>query len=235
MTAELLEGFQEKCDLIKNDPNTRAVVITGKGNCFSAGADFRSQVQIDDDTSMPHEKSYNIYKPFLSVIDIKVPVIAACNGHAVGGGFGLAMACDLRIFHSTSKYGVNFCKLGISPGMGLSYTLPAQIGYAKASELFYTAKLFSGQEAFEWGLASSVHENDVFMHALALAKEIAANAPLAIRSTKTLLQSSHRESILSAAKGEAIYQAELLSTPDSKEGMSALLEKRNPVFLGKPT
>lgn len=234
MTSELLNGFQDIVKKLKDNNDARAVVITGNGHCFSAGADFRSQVQIADDMSLPHEKSYNIYKPFLSVLDIEVPVIAAMNGHAVGGGFGLAMACDLRLVHASSKYGANFCKLGISPGMGLSYSLPAHVGHAKASELFYTGKLFSGHEAYLWGLALSVHENDVLSHALNLAASIAQNAPLALKTTKKLLQPFHRDSLISAAKKEAVYQAEILNTPDAIEGMQALLEKREPHFNGKP-
>src|SRR5688572_25034406 len=107
MTAELLASFAEASAAAKTDPQLRCVVVTGSGNCFSAGADFKSTLGAGD-AREPHERSYAMYVPFLSLLDLDVPVIGALNGHAVGGGFGLALVCDIRIGALEAKYGANF-------------------------------------------------------------------------------------------------------------------------------
>src|SRR4051812_9061937 len=106
MTPELLDAFVVASAAARADTSVRCVVVTGTGACFSSGADFKATLQRND--GEPHERSYAMYAPFLSLLDIDVPVIAALNGHAVGGGFGLALVCDLRFGVDGAKYGANF-------------------------------------------------------------------------------------------------------------------------------
>src|SRR5687767_11631470 len=120
MTPELLDAFAVASAAARADTSIRCVVVTGTGKCFSSGADFKSNLQRDAGEA-PHERSYAMYAPFLSLLDIDVPVIGALNGHAVGGGFGLALICDLRIGAVDAKYGANFVTLGLAPGMSISY------------------------------------------------------------------------------------------------------------------
>ncbi len=233
MTPELLAGFAEKIALIENDPSLRCVIITGIGRCFSAGADFRSQIQSGDTQLCPHERSYAMYKPFLQVLDIPIPVIGALNGHAVGGGFGLSLLCDIRIANSTSKYGANFAKLGLHPGLAISHLLPRLIGLPRASELLYTGRLINGATAVNWGLYNYAKDaTEVLTMAMHLAEQIARNAPIAVRTTKRTLRQSVDHEIRQAAFREAFVQAETVETNDAKEGMAALLEKREPHFTG---
>ncbi len=155
------------------------MVVGGSGSCFSAGADFKAQVQRGADTRLPHERSYAMYEPFLSVLDIDVPVMAAMKGHAVGGGFGLALLCDIRIASRTARHGANFCRLGLASGLGIGYVLPRLIGPSRAAELLYTGRLIGGDELVQIGLASrAVDAEAVLPAALDLAREIAASAPL---------------------------------------------------------
>ena len=119
MTPELLDAFAAASAEART-ADVRCVVVTGSGSCFSSGADFKSTLQRDGDRRAPHERSYGMYEAFLSLLDIAVPVIGALNGHAVGGGFGLALVCDVRICARGAKYGANFVKLGLSPGMAIS-------------------------------------------------------------------------------------------------------------------
>ena len=128
MTAELLDAFAQASEQARVDADARCVVITGTGSCFSAGADFKSQIQREEVRRQPHERSYAMYEPFLSVLDIEVPVIGALQGHTVGGGFGLSLVCDIRIGNREAKYGANFARLGLAPGMSISYLLPRLIG-----------------------------------------------------------------------------------------------------------
>jgi len=235
MTPDLLASFARVTKKVRENRDLRAVVITGNGNCFSAGADFKSNVQVQDPSLLDHERSYQMYEPFLEVLDIEVPVIGALNGHAVGGGFGLALICDIRIAHCKSKYGANFTKLGLSPGMSISYLLPRLIGYSRASELLFTGRLMLGEEAERIGLVSSAHGSpeEVLDTAMTMARNIATCAPAAVRLTKRGIREQLGWDVRAGARLESFAQAATLKMADAKEGMAALLEKRPPVFHGK--
>ncbi|HEY4180292.1 MAG TPA: enoyl-CoA hydratase/isomerase family protein [Kofleriaceae bacterium] len=243
MTPELLDAFAKASWSAKSDANTRCVIVTGTGNCFSAGADFKATLQRDEDDPngkkrSPDDKSYAMYEPFLSLLDIEVPVIAACQGHAVGGGFGLSLVCDIRIVAKDAKYGANFTALGLAPGMSISHLLPRLIGVARASELLFTGRLVKGDEAERMGLANrAVDAADVMKEAEAMARAIADNAPFAVKETKKAiyrgLSYSGPTAVKDAARAEAHVQAISVAMDDAREGTTALLEKRKPTFTGK--
>ncbi len=236
MTSELLDGFHERVQEAREDNELRCVIITGKGRCFSAGADLRSQVQREDleRPLEPHERSYAMYIPFLSVLDIEVPTIAALNGHTVGGGFGLSLVCDMRIANADAKIGANFARLGFSSGMAISYILPKLVGIPKAAELLFSGRLFSGTEAYELGIANyAVAAEEVMPKAMALAQEISGSAPMAVKEIKRLFYANLGFNPRAAAMTEAVAQAATIETEDAKEGMAALLEKRAPVFRNR--
>jgi enoyl-CoA hydratase/carnithine racemase len=232
MTPELLDAFAAASAQARA-ADLRCLVVTGTGTCFSSGADFKSTVQRDGGHRAPNERSYAMYEPFLSLLDIAVPVIGALNGHTVGGGFGLALVCDLRIGARDARYGANFVKLGLSPGMAISYLLPRLIGVARANELLLTGRLIDGAEAERLGILNrAVAADDVLGEATALARTIADNAPLAVRATKRAIQRGLELQIRDAARLEAFAQAETLATGDAREGIAALLAKRPPKFTG---
>jgi len=232
MTPELLDAFAT-ASAHARAANLRCLVVTGTGTCFSSGADFKSAVQRDGAALASHERSYGMYEPFLSLLDIAAPVIGALNGHTVGGGFGLALVCDLRIGARDAKYGANFVKLGLAPGMAISYLLPRLIGLARANELLLTGRLIDGAEAERLGVLNrAVAADDVLGEALALARTIADNAPIAVRATKRAIQRGLELQIRDAARLEAYAQAESLATEDAREGIAALLAKRPPSFKG---
>lgn len=239
MTPELLDAFaaaSAAAAAATASPTApvRCVVVTGTGACFSSGADFKSVIQREGDDREPHERSYAMYAPFLSLLDLPVPVIGALNGHAVGGGFGLALVCDLRIGAREAKYGANFVKLGLAPGMAISYLLPRLIGVARASELLYTGQLVDGVDAERLGiLGRAVAASEVLPAALALARTIAANAPFAVRATKAAIRRGLALEIQEAARAEAHAQAASIATDDAREGIAALLAKRAPQFTGQ--
>ena len=234
MTPDLLEAFVEATGRAAADPDLRCVVITGRGNCFSAGADFKSQIQVPGEDLAGHEKSYQMYVPFLSVLDIEVPVIGALQGHAVGGGFGLALVCDVRVANQGSKYGANFTRIGLSPGMAISYILPRLVGASRAAELLYTGRLMLGDEAAAMGLMSQAVEGDrVFEVAMDMARKIAGNAPMAVKLTKQVFLEGMGWDVREGAMREAIAQAVTVESEDCKEGMAALLGRREPDFKGR--
>ena len=236
MTPELLDAFHEASRTAAADTRARCVVITGKGRCFSAGADFRSQIQRDDEERprQPHEKSFAMYEPFISVLDIEVPVIGALNGHAIGGGFGLSLVCDMRVANQDAKYGANFARLGLHPGMAVSYLLPRLIGPTRAAELLFAGRIFKGEEAERIGLVNrAVPAADVHHVAMEMAAEIAGCAPVAVRMMKRSFYQGLGWDVRRAAFDEAFAQAATLETEDAAEGMKALLEKRPPEFHGR--
>jgi len=232
MTPELLDAFAVASGQAR-EADVRCVVVTGTGACFSSGADFKSVIQRDGDRRAGNERSYAMYEPFLSLLEVAVPVIGALNGHTVGGGFGLALICDLRIGALDAKYGANFVKLGLAPGMAISYLLPRLIGLPRANELLLTGRLVDGAEAERLGILNrAVAAADVLDEAMALARTIAGNAPLAVRATKRAIQRGLELQIRDAARLEAYAQAESLATSDAREGIAALLAKRDPSFTG---
>lgn len=235
MTPELLDAFAAAVAAARAADGLRCVVITGTGACFSAGADFKSVLQRDDGGTWraPHEKSFAMYQPFLSVLDITVPVVAALNGHTIGGGFGLAMCCDIRIGARAAKYGANFTRLGLAPGMAISYILPRLVGVSRAAEMLFTGRLVDGEEAERIGLLTAVDAADVLPRALELARAIAASAPVAVRETKRALYRGLGWDPRAHAYSEAFAQAESVVTADAAEGIAALLEKREPRFTGR--
>lgn len=234
MTPELLDAFARASASARADTRLRCLVVTGTGACFSAGADFKSTLQREGDTRAGNERSYAMYEPFLSLLDIGVPIVGALNGHAVGGGFGLALVCDLRIGAVGAKYGANFVKLGLAPGMAISYLLPRLIGVARASELLYTGRLVDGAEAERLGILNrAVATDEVVPVAMELARSIAEAAPLAVRATKRAIHRGLGLQIRDAARLEAYAQAETIGTDDAREGIEALLAKRDPQFTGR--
>ena len=233
MTPELLDAFAAASAKARADSSIRALVVTGTGSCFSSGADFKATLQRDTGGA-PHERSYAMYVPFLSLLDIEVPVIGALNGHTVGGGFGLALVCDLRIGAIDAKYGANFVKLGLAPGMAISYLLPRLVGVARANELLLTGRLVDGAEAERLGILNrAVPATEVLPAAMELAQTIAANAPVAVRYTKAGIRRGLALTVREAAMEEAVAQAETIASEDAKEGIAALLAKRTPVFTGR--
>ncbi len=232
MTAELLDAFHATVEKVQRERSIRCVIITGSGPNFCAGADFNSTV--GDGDGLPHENFLALYKPFLAVADIEVPVIAALNGHAIGGGFGLALICDLRVANMQSKYGANFTRLGFHSGMAVTYMLPRLIGLPRANELLLTGRLVSGARAADLGIMNYAEDpTEVLPRAEKLAREIAAGAPAAVRLMKRSIYRDLEWNPRVTAELDAHLQSRTYEMADAREGVAALLEKRDPVFRGR--
>ena len=237
MTYEVLEGLRE-CGERARGSDARCVIVTGSGKSFCAGADLRSGLQRDGAGAAahrtPNERSFAMYEPFLSLLRIEVPVIAAMQGHAIGGGLGLALVCDLRVANRDARYGANFTRLGLHPGMATTHILPRLVGLPRAAELLFTGRIVSGAEAEAIGLANyAVEPERVLERARELAREIASAAPIAVRWTKRSLYRNADWDPVAAAEVEAHAQSRTLETEDAREGVQALLEKREPEFRGR--
>jgi enoyl-CoA hydratase/carnithine racemase len=236
MTKDVLEGLREAVDRARSEQELRCLIVTGTGKSFCAGADFKSQGQENESGRFraPNERTFEIYSPFLSLLEVEVPVIAAMQGHAIGGGLGLAVVCDLRVANREARYGANFVRLGLHPGMATTYILPRLLGLPRAVELLLTGRIISGAEATELGLVHyAVDADQVLGKARELASEIAGCAPLAVRWTKRSIYRGIDWDPRRAAELEAHAQSRTLETEDVREGIRALLERRDPVFKGR--
>jgi len=236
MTEDVLTGLAQAIGRAGAAGAVRAVVIAARGRSFCAGADFKTGAQRSPGSQplQPNERSFAMYQPFLSVLDLEVPVIGALSGHAIGGGLGLALVCDIRVANRDARYGANFTRLGLHPGMATTYLLPRIIGVPRAAELLLTGRLISGAEAERIGLvnyALPAEEVDARAHELAL--DCAQAAPIATRWTKRSLYRHAEWSPHDAARYEAELQSRTIETADHREGVAALLEKRDPVFTGE--
>lgn len=237
MTPDVLAGLRDAVARIREDTTLRCVIVTGRGKSFCAGADFKSQARRDEDSDgsrAAHERAFAMYSPFLSLLDVEIPTIAAMQGHAIGGGLGLALVCDLRVANREARYGANFVRLGLHPGMATTYLLPRLLGVPRAVELLLTGRIIDGAEAAEVGLANhAVEPERVLDKARELAREIAGCAPLAVRWTKHSIYRGLQWDPRRAAEWEAHVQSRTLESEDVSEGIRALLERRDPAFKGR--
>jgi enoyl-CoA hydratase/carnithine racemase len=229
-------ALRRLADAVESVSDTaRAAVLCSEGRSFCAGADFRSSDAPDPTIGSSFEAQTGaFYRQAARIFAAPVPLVAAVHGASIGAGFGLALACDLRVVGARGWFQANFVRLGIHPGFALSTTLPDFVGPARAAELFLTGRRVNAEEAAEIGLADRVvdegHERD---GAVALAEEIASGAPRAVRSTRTTLRAGLADRAARAMEHELAEQSALAGTADAVEGVAAMLQGREPRFTGE--
>lgn len=226
------------CERVNADPSIRCVVLTGAGRAFSAGGDLtamRDRRDLFEGSGAAIRERYRrvVHRIVRSLYGLEVPLIAAVNGPAMGLGCDIAGLGDIRIASERAIFGVPFLKLGIIPGDGGSWLLPRNIGYARAAELLFTARSIDAATAAEWGLVNRVvaHE-DLMTEALAVAAQVAAQPPQALRMAKTLLRQGRDTTFDQMLEMSAAMQALAHLTEDHQEGVAAVLEKRPGDFTG---
>lgn len=227
------------CERVNADPSIRCVVLTGAGRAFSAGGDLtamRDRRDLFEGSGAAIRERYRrvVHRIVRSLYGLEVPLIAAVNGPAMGLGCDIAGLGDIRIASDRASFGVPFLKLGIIPGDGGAWLLPRNIGYARAAELLFTARSIDAATAAEWGLVNRVvaHE-DLMTEALAVAAQVAAQPPQALRMAKTLLRQGRDTTFDQMLEMSAAMQALAHLTEDHQEGVAAVLEKRPGGFTGR--
>jgi enoyl-CoA hydratase len=236
MTEEMGDALTAATAELAGDDDLRVVVLTGAPPAFSAGGDLAMLEELArrtrDEGFDATETMQAFYRRFLTVRDLPVPVIAAINGHAVGAGLCVALACDLRIVASDAKVGLNFARLGLHPGMGGSWLLPRTVDPQRAAVWLYTGRLVSGAEAADAGMAlEATPADEVLPTALRLAAEIANASPVVVRQLKTTLAAAAPD-LEAALAREAASQAVNYGTEDLREGLQAGRDRRAPTFPG---
>jgi enoyl-CoA hydratase/carnithine racemase len=222
----LAAGFSE----LSADEAIRVLILTGGPDVFVGGADVRDFLDADA-TTMVKRRGHRFWEAIAASPKI---VVAAVNGAALGGGCELAMCADIIIAGRRAKFGQPEIKLGLIPGAGGTQKLLRNIGRAKTALLVLTGRIISGEQAEAMGIASEVVDDaDVQEHALQLAAEIASMPPLALGHIKELLTLGGDASLATALALERRTFELMFATSDKTEGISAFLEKRDPVWLGK--
>lgn len=208
---------------------SRSLLLCSAGKHFCAGADFSDEG--DEDRTL---RSLTLYRAAARFFRIPVPIVAAVQGAAVGGGLGLALAADFRVASPTSRFQANFVRLGFHPGFGLSETLPHVVGPQAASRMMLTARTVRGEEAHSLGLVDELApEEELRTRALTMANEIAGCAPLAVQSVKHTLRNDLAHRIDRALERELIEQTGLWKTEDSRLGIQASIQRTEPTFVGR--
>jgi enoyl-CoA hydratase/carnithine racemase len=166
--------------------------------------------------------------------NIDTPVICALNGGAAGYGLDIALGCDIRIASTNAKMAPGFAKRGILPESGGTWLLPRMVGYAKAAEIAFTGRTLTAQESLDMGIVNAVvAPEDLREHSLAMAGEIAGNAPLAVRAIKRMMRAAETETFEQNIHHVFLQLLPLFRTQDFKEGVAAFIEKRPPNFVGR--
>lgn len=232
MSYSLIIELDELFDQIAKDEETRVVVIHGEGRFFSAGADIKEFTQVSE--QQMHDQTMSVHKIFRKIETFEKPVIAAIHGAALGGGLELAMSCHIRYVASNAKLGLPELNLGLIPGYGGTQRLPSHVGLAKAAELMFTSETLTGEEAVQWGLANAhFTEAELRESVLAKAHKIAEKSPIALKSAIDLLRLGDAPNLRETLEAEAQHFAGCFKSEDAKEGITAFVEKRKPVFKGQ--
>jgi enoyl-CoA hydratase/carnithine racemase len=232
LSTALLAGLSHRVEEIAADPKVRAVILTGDGQYFSAGADLKEMATLDiANAPAVVRKGHALFQRIAS---LRPPVIAAINGLALGGGLELALACDLRIAGESAKLGAPEVNYGIMPAYGGTQRLPRLIGVPKAKELIFTGVMISAAEAFRIGLVNrTVPAGQELRAARDLAHTIAQKAPRAVQAAKRALVEGLQLPLEQGIEGETkLFETEVLPSEDLGEGLLAFIERRPPKFKG---
>jgi enoyl-CoA hydratase len=219
-------------DEVERDESLHAVILTGTGRAFCAGADIKEYWQ--QGLSAFTEFQHRGRRLNDRIEQHPKPVIAAVNGFAFGGGFELALACDLIVAGENAQFGLPEPSLGLVPGGGGTQRLPRIVGRNRAKELLLTGRRLNAQQAYEWGIVSALAPaGEEVSVACGLVDEIIRQAPLAVRAAKRLVNEGMNASLETALSYEQQTLTTLYSTADGQEGITAFVEKRPPTFTGQ--
>ena len=222
-----MDGFVEK---IRKDPEIRCLILYSEKN-FAAGADIKDMAVCNEEEA----KAFVFSPTYNKIEDLPIPVIAAIEGYALGGGMELAMTADIRLAEKSAKMGFPEVTLGIMPGAGGTIRVPRVTGEAAAKELIFTGDIISAERAAAIGLVNRLSEDGNVLHdAEKLAEKLCRRAPIALAAAKETIRAGREEPDWKrGVEIEAENWAKLFNTQDQKEGMKAFLEKRKPEFQNR--
>ncbi len=230
LNNRLVHELMDALEAFDADPAIGAIVVTGNEKTFAAGADIKEM--LDKDGAGMLESDF--IAAFGRLRDISKPVIAAVSGWALGGGCEIALACDMIVASETAKFGQPEITIGVIPGAGGTQRLPRAVGKSLAMEMILNNRILSAGEALQHGIVNRVVPVDRCLEeSVALAAEIAARAPLAVRSAKQLVNLANEGSLSEGLEQEGRAFHDVFDTEDRREGMLAFVEKRDPHWAAR--
>jgi enoyl-CoA hydratase len=230
LNRALLTELGDALETFDADPEIGAIVLTGSPRAFAAGADIKEMA----DMSAVEMINNGVSEQFARLTRVSKPVIAAVSGFALGGGFELALLCDMIVAAENAKFGLPEVTIGVIPGGGGTQRLTRAVGKALAMEMILNNRHLSAAEAQKYGLVNRVVPDERFLdEALALAADIAARSPLTLRLAKEAVNAAFAGSLSEGLDGERHLFQLAFASQDRKEGMTAFLEKRKPTWKGQ--
>jgi enoyl-CoA hydratase/carnithine racemase len=239
ISTTMLAALSESLVELDRDPEVRAIILTGAGRGFCAGLDLQDQAQgqgigSGDGVGSITQRFDLRDAPPTVLHNVDKPTICALNGGAAGYGMDIALGCDIRLASDTAKLSAAFTKRGVLPESGGTWLLPRIVGWSRAAEIMFTGRTLSAEQCLEAGIVSRVVPGAELMdEAIALAREIASNAPLAVQATKRMMRMGNDETFEANVHHVFLQLLPLFRTKDFREGVSAFLEKRDPKFEGR--
>jgi enoyl-CoA hydratase/carnithine racemase len=236
ISGPMLDALTRRLLQANDDPDVRAMVITGSGRFFCAGLDLRGggiASGLSNQRTSPSNLDLRNTPPTV-LHSLDTPTICALNGSAAGYGMDLALGCDIRIMADTAKLAAAFTARGVVPESGGTWILPRLLGWSKAAELIFTGRTLLADECERLGLVSRVvPAQDTLATAQALGREIAANAPQAVQASKRMMRMGMNETFNDHVHHVFLQLLPLFQSDDFKEGMASFMEKRKPNFTGR--
>ena len=235
LSAEMLAIMSDAWDRANSDPDVRAVILTGAGGSFCAGADLKAMSSsAPSDRFESGEFDPSVIKPLLKGHRVNKPLIAAVEGPAIAGGTEILQATDIRIAGESARFGVSEARWGLYPLGGSAVRLPRQLPYTVAADLLLTGRHVRAPEAKDIGLIGHVvPDGGALEKAHEIAELIAANGPLAVQAILTTMRDSEGKHEDECWKADAAVGAAVFASDDAKEGPRAFAEKRKPEFTGR--
>ena len=232
LNSMVITELEQVVTELENDGTVRAMILTGEGRSFVAGADIGEQYPLDLDGGRRWGQRGSALLRRMERLEF--PTIAAVNGFALGGGCELAMSCDIILASEKAKFGQPEVGLGITPGFSGTQRLPRRVGFAKAKELIFSGRMVKADEAERIGLVNAVYAPEALLDgAMEMARSFAKNAPIAVKYAKACIDRGMQTDIDSGIACENELFAMCFATADQKEGMGAFLEKRTAEFQNR--
>lgn len=226
--AALVSRLADVLEEVDGDGTSRAVVLWSEGKHFCAGA------QLDGGDADPSQAPLRLYEQGIRLFRTQLPIVAAVQGAAVGGGLGLALAADFRVATPETRFDCNFARLGFHHGFGTTVTLPAVVGRQRALGMLLGSGPVRGEAARAIGLCDRlVAASDLMAEAVLLAGDVVSNAPLSLRAMRRTMRATFASEVWEAMQVEAAAQVELAGTADFAEGVRAMAERRPPEWVGR--
>ena len=232
LNSTVITELEQVVTELENDGTIRAMILTGAGRSFVAGADIGEQYPLDLDGGRRWGQRGSALLRRMERLEF--PTIAAVNGFALGGGCELAMSCDIILASEKARFGQPEVGLGITPGFSGTQRLPRRVGVAKAKELIFSGRMVKADEAERIGLVNAVYAPEALLDgAMEMARSFAKNAPIAVKYAKACIDRGMQTDIDSGIACENELFAMCFATADQKEGMGAFLEKRTAEFQNR--